>query len=374
MAVLTGPELKRRSLDEEPALIQPFADESCRGAAYDLRIARDGCVVPGGDKYPPGEFAPSERLVIEPGQTAFVSSLEILTVPDSLVGTISIKAKFSRLGIQLLTGLIIDPGYCKNAELKRDGRLHFGVVNLGSDPVELRLGQDAMVSVQFSTLDGDVPETPAVTGVDNIWDRDDLTKGYGFIGDLRDVGRDVRRLREDFERQRTTTEYVIVIAVLLLLATVFSFSLAALLSLAADEDFLKSVRRVVPDDPADRWFSLALLGIAAFGLAGVADAVRSKRARQTPSSRGGWRYQVADQRLAVRRRAWAYTGFAVAFLATAATAAILECAGAELDELPFALILPAVFSLGVGLTLFALPEATDKRLDDELKKIRGANG
>jgi deoxycytidine triphosphate deaminase len=372
MPILTGPEIERRSQHPE-RLIHPFRVSSRRGAAYDMRIARDGCVLPDGRKFRPGCDAPSDRLLLQPGQTAFVSTCEVLAVPLDLVGTISIKAKYSRLGIHLLTGLIIDPGYGENTQLRRDGRLHFGVVNLGSETVELRLGEDTMISVQFSTVAGASPAPLPTTGVDDIWERDDLIKGYGFVGELAEIGSGYRRLRDDFERQRQTTEYVIVIAVLLLLATVFSFSLAALLSFAADKDFLAAVRRVVPDDSSDRWFSLALLGIAVIGLTGIANAVRSKPAASAPSSDQAWRYQAADRRLGERRRALTYVGIGLTFLASAGAAWGLESLGVAIDALPVVLLLPALFCCGVGVTFLVAPQPDDKRFQAELKKIRKAH-
>lgn len=135
-------------------LIEDLEVDNLKGAAYDLRMATDGMVLPNGVVIRPNTDGTHRRspVILEPGQTAFISTRERLNVPDWLTGNISIKGELAGKGILLLTGLIVDPGYHKGGS--GDGRLHFRLANLGKRPVVLEPGRTKIVSIQFLRLGG----------------------------------------------------------------------------------------------------------------------------------------------------------------------------------------------------------------------------
>jgi len=64
------------------------------------------------------------HAIIKPGEVVFVLTEERLNLPDNIFVQLSPKRKLSHLGIQILGGLTIDPGYT--------GHLIFGLCNLSS--------------------------------------------------------------------------------------------------------------------------------------------------------------------------------------------------------------------------------------------------
>ena len=83
-------------------------------------------------------------MVLKPGAMAIISSLEILTFDASHIGRIGIRSKYARKGLQVTTGLQIDPGFY--------GRLFVGVTNPTSQPVPLPF-KDDFISIEIHQLE-----------------------------------------------------------------------------------------------------------------------------------------------------------------------------------------------------------------------------
>jgi deoxycytidine triphosphate deaminase len=126
-----------------------------RGAAYDLRAARDGLKDPKGIRYAQGDDRPQAILRLEVGDAAMLSSVERFCMPWDVAGLMGVKFNLARRGILMLTGLTVDPGYGLefagkgNWVAKKDQRVHFLVTNVGDDAVEIELGTQAVASIQF---------------------------------------------------------------------------------------------------------------------------------------------------------------------------------------------------------------------------------
>src|SRR4051812_15735920 len=95
-------------------LIKPFRKDALKPAAYDVVIAKDGMITPDKEIFAPGHEN-TRPLILNPGDTAFVSTSETFDMPGFLTGTISIKASLARQGVLLLTGLVVDPHYRQGA-------------------------------------------------------------------------------------------------------------------------------------------------------------------------------------------------------------------------------------------------------------------
>ena len=259
----------------QPPLIEGLDPDFLRGAKYDLRMAETGMVLPDGKVIEAKSESPHTTMVLlQPGETIFVSTLERLRMPKDLVANMSIKGDLSRQGVLSLTGLIVDPGYTRGPS--GDGRLHFRLANLGAQPVALTPGRTAIASIQFLPLSAETEPPPDVP---NVWrDPDALKEGLGFINDLSHLRAENERLRNDFENQRRSTEFVIAAAIGLILATMLGVVTTGLLSLGANSSLIQAARNVVPDDPRGQWlFVLALFGLAAIGGAITVAAVRGRR-------------------------------------------------------------------------------------------------
>jgi deoxycytidine triphosphate deaminase len=82
-------------------------------------------------------------LVVKPGELVYVMSEEQVDLPMDIKADLSLKRKISHLGIQVLGGSSIDPGY--------KGRLVFALHNLSTRPFPLQPGRK-LIAAQFYRL------------------------------------------------------------------------------------------------------------------------------------------------------------------------------------------------------------------------------
>jgi deoxycytidine triphosphate deaminase len=149
-------EIERRLAAETIFRPDTWVNANLRGAAYDLRAARDGLNDPGGVRYPPGEERPEATLRLNQGDAALLSSVERFCLPWDVAGLMGVKFNLARRGVLMLTGVSVDPGYGLEFEgagrwvAKADQRVHFLVTNVGNRPVDIELGTQAVASIQFA--------------------------------------------------------------------------------------------------------------------------------------------------------------------------------------------------------------------------------
>lgn len=274
-AVLSDEDVERLCHQKKP-LLADWDSAQLQGAKYDLRIADTGMVLPSGAVIKPDSKEPHQSLILlEPGQTIFVSTRERLCLPRDLVGNMSIKGNLSREGVLSLTGLIVDPGYDEGPS--KDGRLHFRLANLGPRPVPLKPGETSIASIQFLPLAAPAKSCPPKS-VDLWANPQELKEGLGFIEELRDLGTKVEGIRHDFEDQRRSVEYVVVAGILVILVTLLGVMITGLLSLGADSELIDSAKNVIPDDGRGQWlFVLGIFGFAAVFAALVLGVARGRR-------------------------------------------------------------------------------------------------
>jgi deoxycytidine triphosphate deaminase len=265
-----------------PPLIKPFREEGLKPAAYDVVIAKDGMITPDGRIFEPGEEC-TRPLILQPGDTAFVSTNETFDMPGWLTGTISIKAKLARQGVLLLTGLVVDPHYREGAG--NDGKLHFTLANLGGETVIIEPHHTAVVTIQFVRTSGSPPERTA-TSVSHIWknrqELAQLTRGLGFIADLRDLRTQLLETRQRLERQSTLTEYALIAGLFLLATTILGVSAASILSAASDHAVVNDVKNAIPRSAGKRVFLIVIVLSVAWIVFSLSQAVvRAKSAPRT---------------------------------------------------------------------------------------------
>lgn len=127
-----------------------WEEKNLRGAAYDLRIARDYLVLPNGKRYwdggPEGHDRRETSFWLKPGGVAFVTTVEELQMPEVLVANVAVKFRNSLSGILVMGGFLVDPGY--------RGRLHFQLANIGRDPFEIVPEQTSIAALQFLRVEG----------------------------------------------------------------------------------------------------------------------------------------------------------------------------------------------------------------------------
>ncbi len=271
-SVLSRTEIEALCRRAARPLIHNVRLHAFKPAAYDAAIANDGLIGPDGRVFGPHESY-NRPLVLEPGDTAFVSTHEIFDMPGSLTGTISIKGALARQGLLLLTGLVIDPHYRKGGG--EDGRLHFTLANLGGETVVIEPQYTSVVTVQFVRTT-DAPPQRRSSSLANVWDDKAelrrLKKGLGFIADLRDLREEVAHTRERLKRQSTLTEYALIAGLFLLGTTILGVSAASILSAASDHHLVQDVKHAIPGSPGKRVFLMVMVLSAAWIIYSISQA------------------------------------------------------------------------------------------------------
>ena len=134
--------------EQLPGLIEGFDAKQIDCAAYTLRIGREVYISPStaadASTRTKTILDTGQDFVIPAGQFAFVLTEEIVTVPESAIAFISMKARIKFKGLVNVSGFHVDPGY--------RGRLLFAIYNANSGPVHLARGDDCFL-IWYASLD-----------------------------------------------------------------------------------------------------------------------------------------------------------------------------------------------------------------------------
>jgi len=136
--LLTDLEL-RKAIESGLLRITPY-DVACLGpASYRLRVGDQVLAYRGGVR----EIVEGRSFVLNPGESAVVTSLESLSLPPGVLGRLIPVARMQRLLVAVATGTHIDPGFT--------GRLTLGIENRSARSCELAVGAP-MAAVEFWLL------------------------------------------------------------------------------------------------------------------------------------------------------------------------------------------------------------------------------
>lgn len=129
--------------------ITPFNPKRVDGAAYTMRIGDEAFVSPvSRDAREPRllhRLKHKAPIVIPPGQFAYLTTREFITVPHDFLAFINMKSKLKVSGLVNVSGFHVDPGY--------KGKLFFAVHNSGPQAITVRCDQDAFL-IWFARLEG----------------------------------------------------------------------------------------------------------------------------------------------------------------------------------------------------------------------------
>lgn len=226
---------------------ETFCKDALRPAAYDVEVARNGLITPDGREVPPATRAEShagragEELTLESGDTAVFSTSEHFCMPDSVAGNVSIKNRYAARGLMLLSGMLIDPGFGatptgKDVETGDTadyvcGRpLHLHVVNLGSNLITIRPGEDRIASVQF--LPVCAPSQWDQQIVASGW-KDQKRPSLGFLAQLKQLNSEHNELTRVVSNTDQMVRYVVLLGFILLGATILGVVLATTLAIVS---------------------------------------------------------------------------------------------------------------------------------------------
>jgi dCTP deaminase len=110
LSVLSDAEIEKR-IRRKSLVLTPFEAGCLNGAGYDLRLAADTTIPPGGNQ--------------------LVATLERVELPDDLVGTLHIRSSLARSGI-IASLASVDPGF--------RGQLTISLYNAGTEPFGMSKG------------------------------------------------------------------------------------------------------------------------------------------------------------------------------------------------------------------------------------------
>ena len=188
-------------------LIDSFDDSCLTNIGYDLR-AKQFYV---SDKA-------EERVTLQPNESAFVESVEIVSMPTDMLGRVALKNSRIRQGLSL-DAPVYQPGH--------KTRIYFRLTNVSADSIELDKGEK-YATILFDTLSS-VPDKPYEGAFSDEF-------RYKGLGDYRDVYkrqiREIEKKTEDLKSMEHSI-YGNVLVILTVFVALFSF-LTTNISLAAN--------------------------------------------------------------------------------------------------------------------------------------------
>jgi len=183
-----------------PSLIFPFSADQIDCASYRLRLGGEAFVTrddllgesPAKPLTQTLDVAPPrDKVVIPPGQFAFLLTMEIVRVPPNAMALISMRVSQKFKGLINVSGFHVDPGF--------SGNLLYSVYNAGPQPIILTRGEPLFIIV-YADLDrfSDRYYTGSATGRTSI--DADLIKG--MMGQVFSPLLLQRQMKEDREQLR----------------------------------------------------------------------------------------------------------------------------------------------------------------------------
>ena len=208
-----------------------WVDESIMEASYALRVASDGLLL-GGKRYRPDKDSIEERIVIEPGEIAILSTIERLNMPGDLVGKLGIRFNYATQGLTGLMGIQVDPYFGWGHD---DERLYIRVANLGNDAVPIELGADVF-TFELHRVEGDVPipSSPRLAMWHRIHDvlADQENISWSFVTrvqhNVEDTQQEVKSAKSEI---RDYLQPLVMFGIFLVAVTILSVALSVILGM-----------------------------------------------------------------------------------------------------------------------------------------------
>lgn len=131
-----------KAIESHHFFITPFDAKKLKGASYDLSLGREALVSNRDEKVLLGPDRAS-GLNLEAGDFALVLTKESIKFPLDVCATIGMRSSLARMGLILLHGMQIDPGF--------EGFLRFGLYNAAPRKITLDF-DDEICMIEFHKL------------------------------------------------------------------------------------------------------------------------------------------------------------------------------------------------------------------------------
>jgi deoxycytidine triphosphate deaminase len=139
--LMTDSEIQK-AIDNHQLFITPFEPKKLKGASYDLSLGREALVSNRDKKVLLGPDR-THSLHLEAGDFALVLTKESVKFPLDMCAEIGMRSSLARMGLVLLHGMQIDPGF--------EGYLRFGLYNASPRKITLDYDDDICM-VEFHKL------------------------------------------------------------------------------------------------------------------------------------------------------------------------------------------------------------------------------
>lgn len=263
--LLAGEKLRAVLLEGRVFDPESISMDNVRGACYDLRLASDRLIAPdglddGGSVIRQSGALTDRPLILKPGDTAFISTIERARFDWSVAGVVGAKFRLASQGLLVLHGLAVDPGYGLRSspdgvwEPMPDQRLHMVVANVGGEIIALPPGSSIAV-LQLFEVDADASlrfheiESPGLERFEDEYFEEGgrATTGLVFFRNVRDASDRAQELLTKVEGVKTEAEqlltrvesievgskFVVTFGVFLIAVTLVSVFLTLLLDVIA---------------------------------------------------------------------------------------------------------------------------------------------
>lgn len=138
MGILTAKDIVER---KKELFLSDFQEENVYGANYDLRLGQE--VFLSTEEVPRKLSKVNDTVAIRSGEFALLTTLEKISIPETLMGFISLRLTYAIRGLINISGFHVDPGW--------KGRLVFSVYNAGPNDIVLRY-KERMFMIIFEEL------------------------------------------------------------------------------------------------------------------------------------------------------------------------------------------------------------------------------
>lgn len=213
MAFWSGEKLREhlRLLVTSDGVTSIFNEASIDGAAYRLSVGHAVYVSPTSESRDADfttirRLAAGEAFTIPPGQFAFLTTTEVVRIPDDAIALISMRATIKWRGLVNVSGFHADPGFC--------GRLTFAVFNAGPTIIHLKQGEPWFL-IWFADLDR--ATTFGKTDPPQLEMRSDLINGIsGKLRSLEGLSNRMDRVEAEHRTIKVIAGIVITLACLVI--------------------------------------------------------------------------------------------------------------------------------------------------------------
>lgn len=131
-------------------IIKPYDSEHIDCNSYILGMGREAYVTPNYEASLSTRtikiLNDHDHFIIPAGQFAFLLTEEIISLPDNVMGFISLRTSIKFQGLINVSGFHVDPGFC--------GHLVYAVYNAGPSDINLRRGM-RIFKIWLASLDVD---------------------------------------------------------------------------------------------------------------------------------------------------------------------------------------------------------------------------